>query len=95
MELETSVANAGAALESKVQKVGRCWSDVWNAASGAGSVDRGPRVRRKDFADAERLLKRLVGTAADPELCAQCRTASLAHCTAPEVPLKRETGRGC
>ena len=35
--------------------------------------------RKKDFPDAERLVKRLVADELSSELCARCRTASLAH----------------
>jgi hypothetical protein len=36
--LEAGVANPGAVLENRVPKVGRCRSDVWNAASGTSAV---------------------------------------------------------
>jgi hypothetical protein len=48
--------------------------------------NRAPRGRKKDFADAERLLKRLVAQELILSFCTRCRTASLAHCSAPEVP---------
>ena len=53
-------------------KVGRCWSDVGNATSGAGAVEsRAPRAQ---------------------ERFRRCRTASLAHCSAPEVPVDVRPG---
>jgi hypothetical protein len=50
--------------------------------------NRGPRGRKKDFPDAERLVKRLVAN----EFCTRCRTASLAHSDAQEVPIDTQPG---
>jgi transposase len=57
--LETSVGDAGEVLETDLREARRRKAEVWNIASQALS-NRGRRGRKKDFRDAERLVKRLV-----------------------------------
>ena len=75
----------------------RYWKPMRQKREGAGPMsgtlhlaqaqsNRGRQGRKKDFPDAERLVKRLVARRADPELCARCRTASVADGDAPKVP---------
>ena len=49
--------------------------------------NRGPRGRKKDFPDAERLVKRLVARELTLALCARCRAASVADGDAEKVPV--------
>src|SRR5580700_3882268 len=81
--LETSVANAGAVLESRVPKVGRSWSDVWNAASRAGAVESRAAGAQERLRRRRTSPQAVGGPGAHHELCARCRTASLAHGGAP------------
>src|SRR5580693_3095033 len=90
--LAASVANAGAALESRVPNVGRCWSHGWNAASGSGAVESWAAGAQERFRRCRTSTQAFGGTGADPEFCARCRTASLAHCSAPEVPIDVRPG---
>jgi Transposase len=48
--------------------------------------NRGRRGRKKDFLDAERLVKRLVANETDSELCARCRAAPVADGHAYQAP---------
>jgi hypothetical protein len=48
--------------------------------------NRGRRGRKRDFPDAERLVKRLV--ARDSQLCARCRAAPVANGDAEKVPIE-------
>ena len=48
--------------------------------------NRGPGGRKRDFPDAERLVKRLVAQELTNELRARRRAAALAHRDAPQVP---------
>ena len=54
--------------------------------------NRGRRGRKRDFPDAERLVKRLVARRIDFELCARCRATSVADGDAQEVPVKVRSG---
>ena len=54
------MARAGTVLESNVPKWGRRWSDGGALVLAHAQSNRGPRGRKKDFVDAERLVKRLV-----------------------------------
>src|SRR5713101_2172865 len=55
--LETRVGNTGTVLEADPREARRRTPEIGNVAFGA---DRGRRGRKKDFLDAERLVKRLV-----------------------------------
>jgi Transposase len=48
--------------------------------------NRGRRGRKRDFRDAERLVKRLVSQELTLSFVTRCRTASLADCDAHKVP---------
>ena len=63
-----------------------CWKPLREKQEGASrrsgklhlaqaQSNRGPRGRKRDFPDAERLVKRLVAREFDSELCARCRAA--------------------
>ena len=54
--------------------------------------NRGRRGRKRDFVDAERLVKRLVAPRIDAELCARCRATSMANGNAQEVPVAARRG---
>ena len=54
--------------------------------------NRGRRGRKRDFADAERLVKRLVARELTFELCARCRATSMANGNAQEVPVAARRG---
>src|SRR5258708_289956 len=58
--LETSVGSAGKVLEAAMRKARRRKAEVWNVAFGAGTIQSGRRGRKRDFPDAECLVKRLV-----------------------------------
>ena len=73
----------------------RYWKPVCQKREGAPAAsgtlhlaqalsNRGRRGRKKDFRDAERLVKRLVAQAGS-ELCARCRAASMADGRAHQV----------
>ena len=49
--------------------------------------NRGRRGRKRDFPDAERLVKPVSGSGIDSELCARCRAASVADGDAEKVPI--------
>ena len=53
--------------------------------------NRGRRGRKRDFRDAERLVKRLVARI-DFELCARCGTTSVADGDAQELPVEARSG---
>src|SRR5207253_10591871 len=53
-------ASAGAVLEVGVSEAGRGRADDGDAASGAGAVESWAAGRKRDFPDAERLVKGLV-----------------------------------
>jgi hypothetical protein len=58
--LETSLGITGAVLEADTREAGRRTPQIGNAASGAGQSNRKRRGRKRDFPDAERMVKRLV-----------------------------------
>jgi transposase len=59
--LETSVGSTGALLEAAFRKARRGKAQIGNTASSTGVVQsRTTRRRKRDFPDAERLVKRLV-----------------------------------
>ena len=61
-------------------------SEVGTLHLAQAQSNRGRRGRKKDFPDAERLVKRLVAEI-DSELCARCRAASVADSDAEKVPI--------
>ena len=74
----------------------RYWSAQCREAEGAGPMsgslllahaqsNRGPRGRKRDFVDAERLSEATGRTRIDSEFCARCGTTSVADSCAPEV----------
>ena len=54
------MGSTGTVLEADEEKTRRYRPDVRNAPSGAGTIESRPRGRKKDFPEAERLVKRLV-----------------------------------
>jgi hypothetical protein len=54
------MGSAGKVLEADTREARRRKAQVRNVASGAGASNRGRRGRKRDFPDAERLVKRLV-----------------------------------
>jgi len=58
--LETSLGSTGTVLETATPEAGRRKAKVGNVASGAGAIEPRAAGRKKDFRDAERLVKRLV-----------------------------------
>src|SRR6266852_7636708 len=58
--LEAGVGSAGAVLEAGATAARRGHQDVRQAALVPGQINRGPRGRKNDFADGERMIKRLV-----------------------------------
>ena len=51
---------AGALLEASVREARGCEAKVWNTALAQALSNRGRQERKRDFPDAERLVKRLV-----------------------------------
>ncbi len=49
--------------------------DVWHPALVPGQSNRGPRGRKNDFGDGERMIKRLVAQELVSELRAGCRNS--------------------
>src|SRR6266404_2777484 len=58
--LETSVGSAGKVLEAVTREARRRKAEVGNVASGSSAIEPRTSGRKKDFPDAERLVKRLV-----------------------------------
>src|ERR1700726_3825485 len=58
--LETSVGSTGMVLATNTPEAGRRRSDVGIVASAQAQSNRARRGRKRDFPDAERLVKRLV-----------------------------------
>ena len=76
----------------------RYWKPIRQNREGAGQKsgslhlaqaqsNRGRRGRKRDFPDAERLVKPVSGSGIDSELCARCRAASVADGDAEKVPV--------
>jgi hypothetical protein len=85
--LEAGVGIAGAVLEASAREAGRGHRDVGDAAPVPVQIERGRRARKNDFADAERMIKRLVAAGTGFELRAGCRPAALANSDAAQVPV--------
>src|SRR5450759_4129752 len=58
--LEAGVGNAGAVLEAEAPAAGGGRQDVRHVAPVPSPSNHGPRGRKNDFADGERMVKRLV-----------------------------------
>ncbi|PYT31316.1 MAG: hypothetical protein DMG57_05515 [Acidobacteria bacterium] len=85
------------------QALERYWKLEWQKREGAGRMsgtlhlaqaqsNRGQRGRKNDFADAERLVKRLVAQELILSFCARSRTAPVADPDTPEVPVDARSG---
>src|ERR1700751_4062179 len=57
--LETRLGSIGTILESATREAGRRRPEVRNVAFGAGAIQSRAAGRKRDFPDAERLVKRL------------------------------------
>jgi len=88
--LETSVGSAGKGIGSRYARSEKAQAGGRETLHlGAGAIETaGPRGRKKDFPDAERLVKRLVARETDSELCARLPSSVCGgRFTRPKVPV--------
>src|SRR5256885_5076031 len=88
--LETGLGSAGTVLETDAPETGRRRPEVGNTASGAGAVQSRAAGAQERFPRCRTSGQAAGGPGIDFELCARCRTASVADGDAEKVP---EIGR--
>src|SRR6201993_3786137 len=86
--LETGVGSAGEVLEAAVREARRREAEVWNVASGAGTVQSRTTGTQEGFPRCRTPGQAAGGPRIDFELCARCRATSVADGDAQEVSVK-------
>src|SRR2546425_10287984 len=90
--LETGLGRTGTVLEADLPEARRCGPDVRSAASGAGAVESRAAGAEEGFPRCGTTGEAASGPGADLELCARCRTATVADGDAPKVPVDSQPG---
>src|SRR5258708_20374968 len=76
--LETSLGRIGTVLETATAEAGRRKTEVGNVASGAGAIEPRAAGAQEGFSRCRTSGQAAGGSGIDSELCARCRTASVA-----------------
>src|SRR5262252_5582124 len=85
--LETNLGSTGAPLETDLPKAGRCQPDDGSPTSGAAAVESRAARAQAGFPRRGTAGEAVGVSGTSLELCAGCRTASLAHRDARKVPI--------
>src|SRR5215470_3422271 len=86
--LETGVGNAGKVLEATTREARRCKAEIRNVASGASRVQSRTTGTQEGFRRCRTPGEAAGGPGIGFELCARCRTTSVADGNAQEVSVK-------
>src|ERR1035437_6263189 len=90
--LETGLGSTGTVLEADLPEAGRCRPDVRSAASGTGAIESRAARAEEGFPRCGTTGEAARGPRAEIELCARCRTATVADGDAQKVPVDSRPG---
>src|SRR5215469_9888666 len=83
--LETSVGGAGKVLEADTREARRCTPELGNLAFSAGAIQPRTTGTQEGFSRCRTSGKAAGGPGVDSELCARCRTTSMANGDAERI----------